>query len=226
MLTVFGVKRYYPRSQLITDQSEDRKTVRAHPRLFLVRAVCAYLPSFLCVRRTYPHAMCINHQPSLTITTSYPSNNLSLLRLLSRVTGWLLLTLILITTTASSLDYFYFYLPPKQHYFCFRSESFFWSRWCRVISTSLNHRNNLCGKQSSTTQVSISSANSWVFHNLRALGSTSLVLIFVLQFFASQLRNHLCPCQGELHNLILPPLSGWYIDIVCVRLHRFQNRSD
>ena len=40
------------------------------------------LPSFLCVRRRYllmlyPHAMCINHQPSLTITTSYPSNNLS-----------------------------------------------------------------------------------------------------------------------------------------------------
>lgn len=130
--------------------------MRAHPRLFLVRASCACgvrvlipTPCASTTNRLSNNIIMYAHQPSLTI--SYPSNNLSLLRLLSRVTGWLLLTLILITTTASSLEYFYFYLPPKQHYFWFGSASFFWSRWCRVISTSLNHRNNLCGKQSSTT---------------------------------------------------------------------------
>lgn len=91
--------------------------------LFLVRAACTYLsprrtPCASTTNRLSNNIIMYAHQPSLTI--SYPSNNLSLLRLLSRVTGWLLLTLILIATTASSLDYFYFYLPPKQHYFLVR----------------------------------------------------------------------------------------------------------
>lgn len=49
---------------------------------------------------------------------------------------------------------------------------------------------------------------------------------FLSCIFCITTSKSVCPCQGELHDLILPPPSGWYIDILCVRLHRFQNRSN